>query len=109
MRIQVIPYTGILYYKVYNSSCSQVRQDLIDRLQSLPEQIKVTAYICKHILCDDGSASSSDAVNTVYQIMSYLTVVLVAYLVLNIEYGMTRIRVWHLWPETLKLKMDISK
>ena len=85
-RIRVIPYTGILYYKVYNSSCSQVGHDLIDRLQSLPEQIKVTAYICKHILCDDGSASSSDTVNMVYQIMSYLTAVLVAYLVLNIEY-----------------------
>ena len=56
-RIWVIPY--ILYYKVYNSSCSQVGHDLIDCLQSLPEQIKVTATICKHILHDKGSVSCS--------------------------------------------------
>ena len=49
----------ILYYKVYNSSCSQVGQDLIDRVKSLPKQIKITVSICKHILCDDGSAGCS--------------------------------------------------
>ena len=49
----------ILYYKVYNSSCSQVGHDLIDRVNFSPEQIKITASICKHILCDDGSASRS--------------------------------------------------
>ena len=31
----------ILYYKVYNSSCSQVEHDLIDRVKSSPEQIKI--------------------------------------------------------------------
>ena len=54
MRIRVIPY--ILYYKVYNLSCNQVGHDLIDRVLSLPEQIKVAATICKYILCDEGSA-----------------------------------------------------
>ena len=49
----------ILYYKVYNSSCNQVGHDLIDHVQSLPEPIKITASNCKHILCDDGSASCS--------------------------------------------------
>ena len=49
----------ILYYKVSNSSCSQVGQDLIDRLKSSPELIKITASIYKHILCDDGSAACS--------------------------------------------------
>ena len=49
----------ILYYKVYNSSCSQVGHDLIDHVKSSPEQIKITASICKHILCDDGSAACS--------------------------------------------------
>ena len=49
----------ILYYKVYNSSCSQVGHDLIDRVKSSPKQIKFTASICKHILCDDGSAACS--------------------------------------------------
>ena len=33
--------------------------DLIDRVKSSPEQIKITASICKHILCDDGSAACS--------------------------------------------------
>ena len=28
-------------------------------VKSSPEQIKITASICKHILCDDGSASYS--------------------------------------------------
>ena len=49
----------ILYYKVYNSSCSRVGHDLIDRVKSSLEQIKITAYICKHILCDNGNASCS--------------------------------------------------
>ena len=49
-----------LYYKVYNSSCSQVGHDLIDRVKSSPEQVKITASIYKHILCDDGSAACSD-------------------------------------------------
>ena len=49
----------ILYYKVYNSSCNQVGHDLIDRVESSSKQIKITASICKHILCDDGSASCS--------------------------------------------------
>ena len=49
----------IPYYKVYNSSCSQVGHDLADRVKSLPEQIKITASICEHILCDDGSAACS--------------------------------------------------
>ena len=49
----------IFYYKVYNSSCSQVGHDLIDRVKSSPEQIKITASICQHILCDDGSAACS--------------------------------------------------
>ena len=39
MRIRYILY--ILYFKVYNSSCSQVGHDLIDRVRSLPEQIKI--------------------------------------------------------------------
>ena len=56
-RIRFILY--ILYYKVYNSSCSQVGHDLIGRVISSPEQIKITASIFKHILCDDGSASCS--------------------------------------------------
>ena len=33
--------------------------DLIDDVKSSPEKIKITASICKHILCDDGSASCS--------------------------------------------------
>ena len=33
--------------------------DLIDRVRSSPKQIEITASICKHILCDDGSASCS--------------------------------------------------
>ena len=37
-----------LYYKVYNLSCNQVGHDLIGRVQSLPNQIKVTASVCKH-------------------------------------------------------------
>ena len=49
----------ILYIKVYNSSFSQVGQDLIDRVKTSPEQIKITASVCKHILCDDGSAAFS--------------------------------------------------
>ena len=49
----------ILYYKVYNSSCSQVGHDLPDRVKSWSEQIKITASICKHILCDDGSGACS--------------------------------------------------
>ena len=56
-RIRVIPYSP--YYKVYNSSCSQVGYDLIDHVQSLPEPIKATVSICKHILCDNESASCS--------------------------------------------------
>ena len=57
MHIQVIPY--ILYYKVYNLSWYQVGHDLIEGVQSLPEQIKVTATICKQISCDEGSTSCS--------------------------------------------------
>ena len=57
MGIRYILY--ILYFKVYNSSCSQVGHDLIDRVRSSPEQIKITASICKHTLCDDGSAACS--------------------------------------------------
>ena len=49
-----------LYYKIYNSSCSQVGHDLIDRVKFWPEQIKIIASIYKHILCDDGSAACSD-------------------------------------------------
>ena len=49
----------ILHYMGYNSSCSQVGHDLIHRVKSSPEQIKITASICKHILCDDGSAGCS--------------------------------------------------
>ena len=52
--------TIFLYYKVDNSSCSQVGHDLIDRVKSSPEQIKIIASIYKHILCDDGSAACSD-------------------------------------------------
>ena len=48
-----------LYYKVYNLSCNQVGNDMIGRVQSLPNQIKVTASICNHILCDNGTASCS--------------------------------------------------
>ena len=59
-RIQFILY--IPYYKVYNWSCSQVGHDLIDPIKSSPEQIKITASICKHILCDDGSAARSGIV-----------------------------------------------
>ena len=57
MCIRFILY--ILYYKVYNLSCCQVGHDLTDRVKSSPEQIKITASVCKHILCDDGSASYS--------------------------------------------------
>ena len=46
-------------FKVYNSSCTQVGRDLIGRVKSSPKQIKITASICKHILCDDGIASCS--------------------------------------------------
>ena len=46
-----------LYYKVYNSSCTQVGHDLIDRVKSSPEQIQITVSIYKHILCYDGSAA----------------------------------------------------
>ena len=35
----------ILYNKVYNSSCSQVGHDLIDRVKSSPEQIKITVQL----------------------------------------------------------------
>ena len=41
------------------SSCSQVGHNMIDRVKSLPEQIKSTASIYKHILCDNGSAACS--------------------------------------------------
>ena len=83
VRIRFILY--ILYIKVYNSSCSQVGHDLIDRIKTSPEQIKITASICKYILCDDGSAafSGKDAVNMVYQIVPYLTAVPVVYLVIQ--------------------------
>ena len=54
-RVRFILY--ILYYKVCNSSCSQVGYDLIDHVKSSPEQIKITASIYKHILCDDGSVA----------------------------------------------------
>ena len=38
---------------------------------SMPKQIKVTATICNHILCDEQNASGSDdAMNMVYQIVS---------------------------------------
>ena len=55
----------------------QVRHDMLDRLQSLSDQIKVTATIYKHISCDEESASCSgiDAVNMAYQIVSYLIAV----------------------------------
>ena len=33
--------------------------DLIDCVKTLPEQIKIVASICKHSLCDDGSAAFS--------------------------------------------------
>ena len=59
MGIQFILPVYILYYKVYNLSCSQVGHDLIDCVKSSPKQIKITASICKHILCDDGSTSCS--------------------------------------------------
>ena len=49
----------ILYYKEYNSSCSLVGHNLINRVKSSPKQIKITASICKHILCEDGSAAYS--------------------------------------------------
>ena len=55
MSIRFILY--ILYYKVYNSSCSQVGHDLIDRVKSSPEQIKITASNYKHSLCDDGNVA----------------------------------------------------
>ena len=57
MRIRSLLH--ILYYKVYNSSFSQVGHDLIDRVKSSPEQIKITASIFEHILYDDGSAACS--------------------------------------------------
>ena len=57
MRNQVNPY--IPYHKVYNLSCDQVGHDLIGRVQSLPNQTKVTASICKHLLCDNGTATCS--------------------------------------------------
>ena len=56
-RTRVMPYSQ--YYKVYNSSCSQVGYNLIDHVQSLPVPIKVAVSICKHVLCDDEGASSS--------------------------------------------------
>ena len=40
-------------------SCNQVGHDLIGHVQSMPNQIKVTASICKHFLCDNGTASCS--------------------------------------------------
>ena len=43
----------------FGSSCNQVGHDLIDRVKSSPEQIKITASIYKHILCDDESAACS--------------------------------------------------
>ena len=49
-----------------------------------------------------------DAVNMAYQIVSYLTAVRVVYLVYRI-YGMTRIRVWHLWKNLLlSYKTDLD-
>ena len=57
MRFRFILY--ILYYKVYNSSCSQVGHDLIDCVKSSPEQIKITVSIYKYILCDDGRGACS--------------------------------------------------
>ena len=46
-------------------------------IQQQQQQIKITASFCKHILCDDGSASCSgkDALSMVYQIVSYLIAV----------------------------------
>ena len=32
---------------------------MIDCVKSSPEQIKITVSICKHILCDSGSAGCS--------------------------------------------------
>ena len=32
---------------------------MIDCVKSSPEQIKITVSICKHILCDNGSAGCS--------------------------------------------------
>ena len=50
----------IFYITRYtNLSCNQVGQDLIGRVQSLPNRIKVTASICKHVLCDNGTSSCS--------------------------------------------------
>ena len=57
MHIRFILY--LLYYNVYKSSSSQVGHDLIDCIKSSPKQIKITASIYKHILCDDGSAACS--------------------------------------------------
>ena len=48
-----------IYYKVYNLSCNQVGHDLIGRVLSLPNQMEITASICKHVLCDNGTASCS--------------------------------------------------
>ena len=84
-RIQFILH--VLYYKVYNSSCSRVGHDLIDCVKSSPEQIKITASICKHLLCDDESAACSGIDASMqptwsYQIVSYLTAVRVVYLVI---------------------------
>ena len=43
---------------------------------SMPEQMKLIVTICKHILCDERSASCSGiAANMVYQIASYLITV----------------------------------
>ena len=55
---RIIGSSYIFYNKVYSSSCSQ-GQDLIDRVKSLPKQMKITASICKHILCDNDRAPCS--------------------------------------------------
>ena len=57
MHNRVNPY--ILYFKVYNLSCNQLGHDLVGCVQSLPNRIKVTASICKLVLCDNGTASCS--------------------------------------------------
>ena len=60
MVYQIVLYlTAARVVYLYNSSCSQVGHDLIDRVKYSPEHIKITVSICKHILCDDESAGCS--------------------------------------------------
>ena len=57
-RILVTPKVQDAYWVHPTYSVLQ-GHDLVDRAKSSPEQIKMTASICKHILCDDGSAACS--------------------------------------------------